>query len=168
MTPAPPIPASWRWARKLLFSIDAERVHHLAMASLSAWSRVCSVDLPSTDVARAPALQVQAFGLTFPNPLGLAAGFDKDAVALAPQSGEAQAGLGMAMVYSDTSYRKAIPLLLRGTQDEPDNERYWLALGIAYQNANQSANARKAYKTYLKLKPEGASAREVRSILSNL
>ncbi len=82
MTPAPPTPASWRLARKLLFSIDAERVHHLAMASLSVWSRVCSVDLPSTDVARAPALQVQAFGLTFPNPLGLAAGFDKDAVAV--------------------------------------------------------------------------------------
>lgn len=82
VTPAPPIPASWRWARKLLFSIDAERVHHLAMASLSAWSRVCSVDLPTSDVARAPGLAVQAFGITFPNPLGLAAGFDKDAVAV--------------------------------------------------------------------------------------
>lgn len=82
VTPAPLTPASWRLARKLLFAIDAEQVHHLAMASLSVWSRVCSVDLPSTDVARAPALRTEALGLVFPNPLGLAAGFDKDAVAV--------------------------------------------------------------------------------------
>lgn len=82
VTPAPPVPATWRVGRKLLFSVDAERVHHLAMASLSVWSRVCSVDLPTSDVARAPSLRTEAFGLVFPNPLGLAAGFDKDAVAV--------------------------------------------------------------------------------------
>lgn len=82
VTHAPPVPAAWRLARKLLFAIDAEAVHHLAMASLSAWSRVCSVDRPTSDVARAPALRVEALGLVFPNPLGLAAGFDKDAVAV--------------------------------------------------------------------------------------
>ncbi len=82
VTPAPPVTAGWRLARRALFSLDAEDVHHLAMASLSVWSRVCSVDLPTSDVARAPALAVQALGLTFPNPLGLAAGFDKDAVAV--------------------------------------------------------------------------------------
>lgn len=82
VTPAPATPASWRLARKALFAVDAEAVHHLAMASLRAWSRVCSVDRPRSDVARAPALQVEALGLVFPNPLGLAAGFDKDAVAV--------------------------------------------------------------------------------------
>lgn len=82
VTAAPVVPASWRLARKALFAIDPERVHHLAMASLSVWSRVCSVDLPSSDVARAPILRTEAFGMVFPNPLGLAAGFDKDALAV--------------------------------------------------------------------------------------
>lgn len=82
LPPAPPTSALWRLARKALFAIDAEAVHHLAMTSLAAWSRVCSVDRPSADVSRAPSLPVDALGLRFPNPLGLAAGFDKDAVAV--------------------------------------------------------------------------------------
>ncbi len=68
--------------RTLAFSIDAERVHRMAMAGLRAWSRVCSVELGDNDVARAPALERQVFGLRFRNPLGLAAGFDKDAEAV--------------------------------------------------------------------------------------
>ena len=70
---------SWRMARAGLFLVDAERVHRLAMSSLAAWSRACSVDLPTSDVARHPALPRTVLGITFPNPLGLAAGFDKDA-----------------------------------------------------------------------------------------
>lgn len=68
--------------RSVAFAIDAERVHRMAMAGLRAWSRVCSVDLGTGDVARAPSLSREVFGLTFPNPLGLAAGFDKDAEAV--------------------------------------------------------------------------------------
>jgi dihydroorotate dehydrogenase len=49
------------------------------MSSLRAWSRVCSVDLPTSDLARHPALARDVLGMRFPNPLGLAAGFDKDA-----------------------------------------------------------------------------------------
>lgn len=69
----------WRLSRKALFALDAERVHRLAMSSLRAWSMVCSVDLPAHDVARHPSLRRDVLGLSFPNPLGLAAGFDKDA-----------------------------------------------------------------------------------------
>ena len=68
--------------RSVAFAIDAERVHRLAMTGLSTWSRFCDVNLDDDDVARAPALARQAFGLTFRNPLGLAAGFDKDAECL--------------------------------------------------------------------------------------
>lgn len=68
--------------RAALFTVDAERVHRLAMTSLRAWSSVCSVDLPTTDIARHPSLARTVVGLTFPNPLGLAAGFDKDAECL--------------------------------------------------------------------------------------
>lgn len=73
--PAP----GWRATRAALFLVDAERIHRLAMAALGAYSRVCSVDLPTTDVARHPSLARTVVGITFPNPLGLAAGFDKDA-----------------------------------------------------------------------------------------
>lgn len=65
--------------RQVAFAIDAERVHRLSMAGLRQWSRVCRVALADSDVARHPSLAVDAFGLHFPNPIGLAAGFDKDA-----------------------------------------------------------------------------------------
>jgi dihydroorotate dehydrogenase len=67
--------------RKALFSIDAERVHRLAMAGLRSWSRVCDVEQRG-DVCRDQRLARTVFGVTFPNPLGLAAGFDKDAEAV--------------------------------------------------------------------------------------
>jgi dihydroorotate dehydrogenase len=68
--------------RGVAFAIDAERVHRMAMSGLSLWSRLCDVELDDDDVARAPALSRTVFGVTFRNPLGLAAGFDKDAECL--------------------------------------------------------------------------------------
>ncbi len=72
----------------MLFTMDAEEVHHLAMGVLSAASR-WQVPLPllrwlagaSRDEDGKLARTV--FGLRFPNPVGLAAGFDKNGVALA-------------------------------------------------------------------------------------
>ena len=61
--------------RPLLFSIDPEAVHHLAMAVL----RIGGPHLPARVDRR---LEREVFGLKFPNPVGLAAGFDKNAVAL--------------------------------------------------------------------------------------
>lgn len=72
----------WRLARSLLFQLDAERVHHLALASLAAYSRVCPVEPSRSDPSRHPALAREVFGVRFENPLGLAAGFDKDGVAI--------------------------------------------------------------------------------------
>jgi dihydroorotate dehydrogenase len=61
-------------ARPFLHALDPESAHHATLAALQfAW-------LPP----RAPddtRLAVRAFGLDFPNPIGLAAGFDKDGVA---------------------------------------------------------------------------------------
>ncbi len=52
--------------------LDAEDAHKLAIRALAA--------LPArTPAADDPRLRVEAFGLTFPNPVGLAAGFDKNA-----------------------------------------------------------------------------------------
>ncbi len=57
----------------LLRLLDAETAHGLAITALKS-------GLAGSSKAPAdPKLQVEAFGLTFPNPVGLAAGFDKDA-----------------------------------------------------------------------------------------
>lgn len=59
-------------ARPLFLKLDAETAHGLALATLS---RLPAQSPPKDD----PRLAVSAFGLDFPNPVGLAAGFDKHA-----------------------------------------------------------------------------------------
>jgi dihydroorotate dehydrogenase len=59
-------------------ALDPERAHRLALAALR-------LGLAGRDAApHDPALAVQTLGLSFANPIGLAAGFDKDAVAVVP------------------------------------------------------------------------------------
>ncbi len=72
--------------RRVLFRLDAETAHHLALGVMSraGWlaplvRRLCAV--------QDPRLAVEAFGMRFVNPLGLAAGFDKAAQAVTLLSG---------------------------------------------------------------------------------
>ena len=60
----------YRLLRPFLFALDAERAHGLALAALKA--------LPAGPPPAAGPLSVEVAGLAFPNPLGMAAGFDKD------------------------------------------------------------------------------------------
>jgi dihydroorotate dehydrogenase len=57
--------------RALLLRLDAERAHRLAVEALAL------LPLPAAQPDD-PRLAVEAFGLAFPNPIGLAAGFDKN------------------------------------------------------------------------------------------
>lgn len=66
------IGAAWPLLRAVLHGMDPERAHDLTLAALEAAPLLPAVE----DDAR---LSVHAFGLNFPNPVGLAAGFDKDA-----------------------------------------------------------------------------------------
>ncbi len=59
--------------RPVLFGFDAEQAHGLAIKALKTGL------LPSPVCAPDPRLQVNVAGLAFPNPLGMAAGFDKNA-----------------------------------------------------------------------------------------
>lgn len=70
-----------RFLKPILFSVDPERVHHLALASLKNLSRVPSL-LNLMRRTGDQRLAREVFGLRFPNPIGLAAGFDKNGVAL--------------------------------------------------------------------------------------
>lgn len=62
-------------ARALLFRMDAERAHGLGLAGLQAAWRSGTLALAGRSKATFP---VQALGLEFPNPVGLAAGLDKN------------------------------------------------------------------------------------------
>jgi dihydroorotate dehydrogenase len=74
--------------RRLLFRLDPETSHELGLAALRAASA-----LPRRSPLVEPALRQTLFGREFTNPVGLAAGFDKNAVAV-----RAFAGLGFGFI----------------------------------------------------------------------
>jgi dihydroorotate dehydrogenase len=61
----------FRLIKPAIFALDSETGHRLALRALAA--------LPSRGPVAAGPLAVEVAGLTFPNPVGVAAGFDKDA-----------------------------------------------------------------------------------------
>jgi dihydroorotate dehydrogenase len=62
----------FRLIRPALFTLDSETGHRLAIRGLAALPRCAPMLVPR-------ALETTVAGLTFPNPVGVAAGFDKDA-----------------------------------------------------------------------------------------
>ena len=59
-------------ARPLLFRLDAEKAHALSIAALR------NGVIPRVDIPVDARLRVKVAGISFPNPLGLAAGYDKN------------------------------------------------------------------------------------------
>jgi len=68
--------------RPLLFRLEAERAHAVTLGLLRVGQRVPAVLSILKALYSTRAKPVQAFGLTFKNPVGLAAGYDKDALAV--------------------------------------------------------------------------------------
>jgi dihydroorotate dehydrogenase len=92
-----------RLIRPLLFSLDAETAHHFTIALLR---QASSFDLAlRTLKAFQPSPKPKVlFGLNFPNPIGLAAGLDKNGVAI-----PAWAALGFGFIEIGTVTAKAQP-----------------------------------------------------------
>jgi dihydroorotate dehydrogenase len=67
--------------RSLLFRLDSELAHQLTL-QLMQIGGIEPVHSILRAIYSAPSKPVNAFGLTFSNPVGLAAGYDKDAVAI--------------------------------------------------------------------------------------
>lgn len=67
--------------RPLLFQADPEATHYAAMNSLQQFARIPGAlsTLAARTRCQAPGLETNLWGLKFHNPVGLAAGFDKDA-----------------------------------------------------------------------------------------
>lgn len=91
----------YRFLRPLIFRFDPERAHHITLNLLA---------LPIAPLLAAlfryedPRLQMSAFGLTFKNPVGLAAGYDKNGAAL-----HGLAALGFGHLEAGTVTRQAQP-----------------------------------------------------------
>ena len=88
-------------ARPFLFCLDAERAHDLALASIEAAYRT---GLNSLLAARPKPLPVEAFGLRLDNPVGLAAGLDKNGAHI-----DALAALGFGFIEVGTTTPRAQP-----------------------------------------------------------
>lgn len=63
----------YRWARPLIFRLEAERAHRLAISLGKLLQK-----LPGPAVEHPGRLRQQLFGCEFPNPVGIAAGLDKN------------------------------------------------------------------------------------------
>ncbi|HET6546564.1 MAG TPA: quinone-dependent dihydroorotate dehydrogenase [Rhodanobacteraceae bacterium] len=87
--------------RPFLFCLDAERAHDLALTAIEAAYRTGLNPLLASKPAPLP---VTAFGIEFPNPVGLAAGLDKNAAHV-----DALAALGFGFIEVGTTTPKPQP-----------------------------------------------------------
>ena len=92
-----------RFVRPLLFSLDAEAAHHLTIALLSRGSHI-DLALRALEIFQPRPKPKALFGVKFPNPIGVAAGLDKNGVAM-----PAWAALGFGFIEIGTVTAKAQP-----------------------------------------------------------
>lgn len=121
----------YRLLRPALFALGAERAHGLALTALKM--------RPTGTPPRPGPLAVKVAGLTFPNPLGMAAGFDKDGEAPDALLG---LGFGFAEVGSITPLPQAgnpKPRLFRLAEDGAVINRMGFNNGGAEAAANRLA-----------------------------
>lgn len=78
--------------RRLLFQLPPETAHEVALKVLRT-----APSLPKLFAAKASNIPIERFGLNFRNPIGLAAGFDKDGIAL-----EGLGALGFGFIEAGT------------------------------------------------------------------
>ncbi|MDG4649693.1 quinone-dependent dihydroorotate dehydrogenase [Roseibacterium sp. SDUM158017] len=118
-----------RFGLSVMQRMDPERAHALAIAALRTGA------LPLKGPVTSPRLATTLAGLALPNPVGLAAGFDKNAEAIAPLS---RAGFGFLEVGAATPRAQegnARPRLFRLTEDAAAINRF------GFNNAGMEAIA---------------------------
>jgi len=117
---------SYRLIRPLLFALDAERAHHLSVAALRL------MPTPAAP-ARDPMLETMIAGIRFPNPVGLAAGYDKEGLVAHKMHG---LGFGFAELGTLTPLPQSgnpLPRLFRLVEDRAVINR------MGFNNGGQAA-----------------------------
>src|SRR5258705_10609790 len=90
--------------RPILFRLTTETAHHLALHSLVFLQPQFMNDFAARRFSPRAQCEVRRFGLSFPNPVGLAAGFDKNGIAL-----RSLAALGFGFIEAGTVTRHPQP-----------------------------------------------------------
>lgn len=135
----------YRLLRPVFFSLDPEWIHRVTLSAVGSAGRIPPVRglLRALFAVDDPRLRVEAGGLAFPNPVGLAAGFDKNGVAM---EGLAAAGFGFVEVGSVSAYPSAgnleRPRLFRVPEDEAIVVNYGVPNDGAEAVARRFASAR--------------------------
>ncbi|MXY49262.1 MAG: hypothetical protein F4Y38_08170, partial [Gemmatimonadetes bacterium] len=131
--------------RPLLFRLDPEWIHRATLTAVGTAGRIPPVRglLRGLLAVDDPRLRVEAGGLAFPNPVGLAAGFDKNGVAMA---GLASAGFGFVEVGSVSAHpsegNPGRPRLFRVPEDDAIVVHYGVPNDGAEAVARRFASAR--------------------------
>ncbi|MFD8532383.1 quinone-dependent dihydroorotate dehydrogenase [Streptosporangium canum] len=123
---------------QVLSRFDPEDAHHLTVGALRLLSVTPVVKrLVHRRLApRDPALRVQAFGVHFPGPFGLAAGFDKDAGCVEAMSALGFSHVEVGTITAHAQPGNARPRLFRLIKDRAIINR------MGFNNAGASAAAR--------------------------
>jgi dihydroorotate dehydrogenase len=152
----------WRIIKKIAFSFDAEHMHELAVYLLRFQSLVVTKDLDATSIARDPAFKKDLMGLSFPNPIGLAAGFDVDAECIPalqalgfgfievggitefPQAGNAKPRIfrlpdDNAIINRLNFYNKGVHRLRKRLFSLRENDRIFVPIGVNLGKSNFSS-----------------------------
>lgn len=127
----------WPLIRPLLFALEPERAHRLVIWALAQGSALFERYPHAGDIASHPALARRLMGLHFPNPIGLAAGLDKDGEAIPAWQA---LGFGFIEVGTVTALPQPgnpRPRLFRFPQDEA------LVNRMGFNNAGAQALARR-------------------------
>lgn len=130
---------AYRAVRPILFAADAEAIHHLTLSALALAGRSApgrALCAAASGASHGPA-PVELMGLRFRNRVGVAAGFDKDGVAI---RGWAALGLGYVELGTVTPRPQpgsTRPRLFRLTADEA------LVNRMGFNNAGAEAVARR-------------------------
>ena len=127
--------------RPCLFQLDPETAHHLALTGLKLTPAPIIRALFGASVEK----PVRLFGLTFPNPVGLAAGMDKNAEAL-----RAWEALGFGFVEAGTVTARAQP-----GNDKPRCFRYPPQQALINRMGFNNPGAEAVARTLTKLKSSG-------------
>lgn len=110
----------YRLLRPLLFRREPERAHELALGVLGwASDRPFALRaLAQAYMVRDPSLRVRAFGLDFPNPVGLAAGMDKNADAVPAFAALGFGSVEVGSVTAEPQPGNPRPRMFRVPEDE--------------------------------------------------
>ena len=138
--------------RPFLFKLAPETAHHLTLQLV----RMAGIVPPARWFLQAlftpPEKPVQAFGLTFKNPVGLAAGYDKDGIAVQGLSALGFGHLELGTVTPRPQPGNPKPRIFRLVEDEAViNRMGFPGLGMQYASDQLSAGRNRSRSTIIGL-----------------